>query len=47
MLGVTREAVNKKLRELEKSGLITRRDGRLVIRDEDGLKKILADATKS
>ncbi|AUG51359.1 Crp/Fnr family transcriptional regulator [Thalassospira marina] len=47
MLGVTREAVNKKLRELEKAGLITRRDGRLVIRDKDGLADLLANASKS
>jgi len=47
MLGVTREAVNKKLRDLEKRDLITRRDGRLVIRDTDGLKNLLADAIKS
>ncbi|MFH1806014.1 MAG: Crp/Fnr family transcriptional regulator [Pseudomonadota bacterium] len=47
MLGVTREAVNKKLREFEKLDLVTRRDGRLVIRDSEGLKKLLADATKT
>ena len=47
MLGVTREAVNKKLRELEKRDMITRRDGRLVIKDADGLKQLLADAIKN
>lgn len=47
MLGVTREAVNKKLRELEKRDLITRRDGRLVIKDRDGLNQLLADAIRN
>jgi len=47
MLGVTREAVNKKLRELEKQGMITRRDGRLVVKDSEGLKQLLADAVKN
>jgi CRP-like cAMP-binding protein len=41
MLGVTREAVNKQLREWKKDGLVDMQDGHVLIQDPKTLAKIV------